>query len=111
LPLLDRYESLEETVKVLDRSSRDLVQELEFTNQEQLNAANDAIAQWEARCEELTHKIEEIGEQSSAVVNQWKGMPRLVQKLFKCKSIRVYVELNTVFCVCTSLEMQSAANF
>ncbi len=58
-------------------------QQLELTNQEQLNAANDAIAQWEARCEELTHKIEEVGEQSSEVVIQWKGMPHIVHTLLK----------------------------
>ena len=35
---------------------------LERTKQEQLDAANDAIEQWENRCTELTSKIEEIQE-------------------------------------------------
>jgi predicted nucleic acid-binding Zn-ribbon protein len=84
---LDRTETLEETVKELQSSLRHLnydAQQLEFKNQEQLSAANDAIAQWEARCEELTHQIEEVGEQSSEVVNQWKGMPHTVHELSNC---------------------------
>ena len=46
---------------------------LERTKQDQLDEANEVITQWEVRCKELTNKIEEVGEQSSYIVSQWKG--------------------------------------
>ncbi len=75
---VERSDTLEETVKELQGSLKTLeydFQQLERTKQEQLDAANDAIALWEVRCEELTNKIEEVGEQSSDIVNQWRGRP------------------------------------
>jgi len=48
--------------------------ELEKTKEEQLDAANDAITQWEARCTELTGKIEELQESYEGSIFEWQEL-------------------------------------
>ncbi len=70
----ERSDVLESTVEELQDALQTLesnFQQLERTKEDQLNSANDAIAQWEGRCAELTSKIQEIQESYERSQAEW----------------------------------------
>jgi len=64
-----RVEAMQAALKVMEHNHK----LSEKTKQDQLDEANEVITEWKVRCKELTNKIEELGEQSSDIVSQWKG--------------------------------------